>query len=104
MFIVMKVTGIQTTHDRMILEACRLRDRSAMIGCGLMGSTLMGSLQNYYCLTDLENCETCNAWYVTLTDFDGMVHDFDGNAQMYLLSKNMKIAVTPLVLTPLVRC
>ena len=32
-----------------------------------------------------------------------MVHNFDGNAQMYLLSTNMEIAVTPLLLTPLVR-
>ena len=29
--------------------------RAASLGCGLMGSTLMGSLQTYHCLTDLNN-------------------------------------------------
>ena len=40
----------------------------APLGCGLMGSTLMGSLQKYYFLTDLKNVPT-NA--INLTDFDG---------------------------------
>ena len=31
-----------------------LRFCFAVLGCGLMGSTLMGSLQKYYFLTDLE--------------------------------------------------
>jgi len=32
------------------------------------------------------------------------VHKLDGSTQKYLLSKSMEIAVTPLVLTPFVRC
>ena len=40
----------------------------AILGCGQMGSTLMGSLQKYYFLTDLKNVPT-NA--INLTDFDG---------------------------------
>ena len=34
-------------------SSCRFPILRSTIGCGLMGSTLMGSLQKYYLLTDL---------------------------------------------------
>jgi len=51
-----------------------------------------------------EKYSKSNESCIKLTDIDGTVREFDGNTQMYLLSKTMKFAMTELALTPLVRC
>ena len=64
------------------------------LGCGQMGSTQMGPPQKYWILTDWGKRHALALWEAKSR--------LNGSTQKITLSKNDKIAVTPLVLTPLV--
>ena len=77
-FIVQRISFIISRRPCRCSRAPSCRSRHcARLGCGQMGSTLMGSQQQYDCLTDLVKPP---------------------------VNKNTRIAVTPLVLTSFVRC